>query len=189
MSMNDYWLEGRGERAETGVLLIHGLTGTPNEMRILARGLNNAGFTVYAVQLAGHCGTLNDLLESTWQEWLASVRAGADKLMVKVKKLIVGGLSMGAVLALALATERPQQIAGVMALSSTFRHDGWSMPKYTRLAFILPYLRMLGIGRQKCFTRSHLTVLKIRHFASVWSRRCMRVIVLRRDYPAIHSGL
>lgn len=83
MSMNDYWLEGRGERAETGVLLIHGLTGTPNEMRILARGLNNAGFTVYAVQLAGHCGTLNDLLESTWQEWLASVRAGADKLMVR----------------------------------------------------------------------------------------------------------
>ncbi|EPK3284638.1 TPA: alpha/beta fold hydrolase [Serratia marcescens] len=151
MSMNDYWLEGRGERAETGVLLIHGLTGTPNEMRILARGLNNAGFTVYAVQLAGHCGTLNDLLESTWQEWLASVRAGADKLMVKVKKLIVGGLSMGAVLALALATERPQQIAGVMALSTTFRHDGWSMPKYTRLAFILPYLRMLGIGRQKMF--------------------------------------
>ena len=98
------------------------------------------------------CGTLNDLLESTWQEWLASVRAGADKLMVKVKA-IVGGLSMGAVLALALATERPQQIAGVMALSSTFRHDGWSMPKYTRLAFILPYLRMLGIGRQKCFTK------------------------------------
>lgn len=55
-------------------------------MRILARGLNNAGFTVYAVQLAGHCGTLNDLLESTWQEWLASVRAGADKTHGKGKE-------------------------------------------------------------------------------------------------------
>lgn len=151
MSMNDYLLEGQGERAETGILLIHGLTGTPNEMRILARGLNSAGFTVYAVQLAGHCGTMDDLLESTWQDWLASVRAGADKLMPKVKKMIVGGLSMGSVLSLALAAERPEQIAGVMALSTTFRHDGWSMPKYTRLAFILPYLRMLGLGRKKMF--------------------------------------
>ncbi|MCT4715465.1 alpha/beta fold hydrolase [Enterobacteriaceae bacterium H18W14] len=151
MTMHDYLLEGQGERAETGILLIHGLTGTPNEMRILARGLNSAGFTVYAVQLAGHCGTMDDLLDSTWQDWLVSVRAGADKLSQRVNKLIVGGLSMGAVLALALAEERPEQIAGVMALSTTFRHDGWSMPKYTRMAFILPFLRMLGIGRSRMF--------------------------------------
>ena len=39
-----------------GVLLIHGLTGTPNEMRSVAAGLQRAGFTVAAVQLAGHCG-------------------------------------------------------------------------------------------------------------------------------------
>ena len=174
MSMNDYWLEGRGERAETGVLLIHGLTGTPNEMRILARGLNNAGFTVYAVQLAGHCGTLNDLLESTWQEWLASVRAGADKLMVKVKKLIVGGLSMGAVLALALATERPQQIAGVMALSSTFRHDGWACQNIPAWHLFYRIFGCSVLAVKKCFTRSHLAVLKMEALRKSMFRRCMR---------------
>ena len=31
-----------------GVLLVHGLTGTPTEMRFVARGLHNAGFTVHA---------------------------------------------------------------------------------------------------------------------------------------------
>lgn len=151
MTMNDYLLEGQGERAETGILLIHGLTGTPNEMRILARGLNNAGFTVYAVQLAGHCGTMDDLLHSDWEQWLESVRAGADRLALRVNKLIVGGLSMGSVLALALAEEHPEKIEGVMALSTTFRHDGWSMPKYTRMSFILPLMRALGIGRKKMF--------------------------------------
>ena len=37
-----YFLPGN----KNGVLLIHGLTGTPNEMRILANGLHKAGFTV-----------------------------------------------------------------------------------------------------------------------------------------------
>jgi alpha-beta hydrolase superfamily lysophospholipase len=40
-----------------GMLLIHGLTGTPLEMRLLGKGLNNAGFTVHGVQLAGRTGT------------------------------------------------------------------------------------------------------------------------------------
>ena len=31
-------------------------------MRMLGKGLNNAGFTVHGVQLPGHCGTVDDLL-------------------------------------------------------------------------------------------------------------------------------
>ena len=50
-----YFLPGN----KNGVLLIHGLTGTPNEMRILANGLHKAGFTVYAIQLAGRCRFIN----------------------------------------------------------------------------------------------------------------------------------
>ena len=131
MLADEYLLEGQGERARTGILLIHGLTGTPNEMRVLARGLHLQGYTVYAVKLAGHCGTLDDLVGTSWLDWLASVRRGADLLSRRVDRVVVGGLSMGAVLALALAQERPEHIAGVLALSPAFRHDGWSMPRYT----------------------------------------------------------
>lgn len=148
---NEYFLEGRGRRARTGVLLIHGLTGTPNEMRVLARGLHLLGYSVFAVQLAGHCGTQEDLVATTWLDWLASVRRGADILARQVDRLFVGGLSMGALLALALAQERPFHVAGVLALSPAFRHDGWSMPYYTRLSFLLPLLRGLGIGRGRVF--------------------------------------
>lgn len=151
MNMHDYWLDGKGERAGTGILLIHGLTGTPKEMKILAHGLNNAGFTVYALQLAGHCGTVDDLIDSSWEEWLESVRVAADKMAQHVTTILVGGLSMGAILALGLAEQRSEQIAGVIALSATFNHDGWSMPIYTKLAFILPLIRKLGFGRNQLF--------------------------------------
>ena len=149
---HEFLLEGRGANARTGVLLVHGLTGTPNEMRVLAKGLHKQGFTVYAVQLAGHCGTQDDLLATRWQDWYASVEAGADRLLARVDSLVVGGLSMGAVLSLALAQRRPQQVAGVCALSTIFRYDGWSMPVYTRLGtLLLPLFKALGIGRNRCF--------------------------------------
>lgn len=151
-TQHEYLLEGHGPLASTGVLLIHGLTGTPNEMRLIAKGLHRAGFTVLAVQLAGHCGTQDDLVATRWQDWVASVRRGADRLQQHTNgPLIACGLSMGAVLALALAIDRPQQVAGVVALSPTFRYDGWSMPAYTRLSFLLPLFRTLGIGRRSVF--------------------------------------
>lgn len=149
---NEFFMRGQGAAGRTGVLLVHGLTGTPNEMRLLARGLNRAGFTVYAVQLAGHCGDMEDLLATRWQDWYATVEAGAERLSSQVDRVVVAGLSMGAVLSLALAEERPELVAGVAALSVIFRYDGWSMPFYTRFGgFLLPIFRSLGIGRTKVF--------------------------------------
>lgn len=147
MTEHEFLLEG----GRTGVLLIHGLTGTPNEMRLFGRGLNKAGFTVYGVQLAGHCGTADDLVETRWQDWYASVCAAADKLREQVDHVFVAGLSMGALLALKLAADQPDRIAGVAALATMFRHDGWSMPFYTRFCFILPICKALGIGRKTMF--------------------------------------
>jgi carboxylesterase len=148
---NEFFLPGTGEAARCGVLLIHGLTGTPNEMRLLGKGLNRAGYTVYAVQLAGHCGTHDDLLRTRWQDWAQTVHEGAERLRGQVDRMFVVGLSMGAVLALELASEKPQMVSGVGALSTMFRYDGWSMPFYTRLSFLLKIFRLFGIGKKKLF--------------------------------------
>ena len=144
---NEFVLEG----GRIGVLLIHGLTGTPNEMRVVAKVLHRSGFTVFCVQLAGHCGSEEDLLATRWQDWYASVEVGAERLKTRVDHLLVGGLSMGALLALRLAAMRPDLINGVAAYATMFRHDGWSMPVFTRLAFLLPVFRALGIGRGRSF--------------------------------------
>lgn len=143
----DFYLEG----GPLGVLLIHGLTGTPMEMRLLGKGLNSAGFTVHGMQLAGHCGDTDDLLATGWRDWYASVEAAADALRSKVDHLFVGGLSMGALLALKLAAERPGQVAGVGVYGATFRYDGWSIPWLARLSFLLPFAKKVGLGRNRVF--------------------------------------
>lgn len=147
MTENEFLLEG----GRTGVLLIHGLTGTPNEMRMLAKGLNKAGHTVYGMQLAGHCGTDADLVATSWEDWYASVCAAADVLRARVDHFFVAGLSMGALLALKLAADQPDRVHGVGAMATMFRHDGWSMPFYTRFCFLLNIYKALGIGRTSCF--------------------------------------
>lgn len=151
MKDHAYLLPGQGDNGRVGVLLIHGLTGTPNEMRLIARGLQKQGFTVYALQLAGHCGDVDDLLATGWRDWMNSAREGARHLAAHTDRIIAVGLSMGALLALGLAEEKTPKLAGVVALSTTFRHDGWSMPFYTRFSFLLPLCRALGIGAKRVF--------------------------------------
>ncbi len=134
-----------------GILLIHGLTGTPSEMRFVGKALNRAGYTVLGMQLAGHCGTEADLLATGWRDWYASVREAADRLSTQVDRLFVGGLSMGALLALKLAVDRPTQVQGIALYGTTFAYDGWTIPPIARLAFLLPLVIRLGFGRKRRF--------------------------------------
>jgi carboxylesterase len=137
----------RGGRS--GVLLIHGLTGTPTEMRFVGNGLNRAGFTVLGMQLAGHCGDESDLLATGWHDWYASVVTAAARLQDQVDHLFVAGLSMGAVLALKYAIDRPHEVDGLGLYGTTFFHDGWATPMIGRFAFLLPLGMRLGIGRTR----------------------------------------
>lgn len=140
----------KGGRA--GVLLIHGLTGTPAEMQILGKGLHKAGFTVYGMQLAGHCGDEDDLLATNWHDWYDSVNRAADRLLQHVDTLFVGGLSMGAVLSLKLAADRPDDVKGVGVYGPTFSYDGWSIPRYIQKSvFLLKWFKTFGIFRKSVF--------------------------------------
>jgi carboxylesterase len=116
-----------------GFLLIHGLGGTPVEMRFVGIGLARAGFTVTCPQLAGHCGSFEDLRATGWRDWYASVEDAHGELRRSCKMVIVGGLSMGAVLALHLAAERPSEVHGVALFAPTLKVDGWGVPWYSVL--------------------------------------------------------
>jgi len=143
-------VEFRFEGGRSGVLLIHGLTGTPTEMRLVGKGLNRAGFSVYGMQLAGHCGDVDDLLATGWKDWYASVEAAAERFRNEVDHLFVAGLSMGAVLALKLAADHPDWVRGVGVYGATFRYDGWAIPWYgRRFSFLLPLIGRLGIGKRR----------------------------------------
>ena len=115
-----------------GILLIHGLGGTPVEMKTTARGFAKAGYTVSCCQLAGHCGTEDDLTATGWRDWLASVEAALDALHEKCDTVFTGGLSMGAMLALLAAARNPDKVDGVLCFAPTLWYDGFSLP-WTRI--------------------------------------------------------
>jgi carboxylesterase len=117
----------------TGVLLVHGLCGTPTEMRYIANGLARQGYTVHCPQLAGHCGTEADLKASTWQEWYKSAEQGLEAISKECDTVIVGGLSTGAVLALMLAANHAEKVKGLALYSPTLWLNGWQIPWYTSL--------------------------------------------------------
>jgi len=103
------------------------------------------------MQLAGHCGDLDDLVRTGWKDWYASVLEGVDRLRRDVDHCFVAGLSMGAVLALKAAADRPDDIAGVGVYGATFRYDGWNIPWYWRLSFLLPWFKRFNLFQDKTF--------------------------------------
>ncbi|MFI5336914.1 MAG: alpha/beta hydrolase [Opitutales bacterium] len=130
------FLPGTNGRA---LILIHGLTGTPNEMRFLAWFFQAQGYTVSCPRLANHGRSLSVLQATPWEEFYASVRAAHAKLRPDHAQIFVGGLSMGALLALLLADEFPASVAGVSCLSPTLFYDGWNVPWYNFLLHLAPW--------------------------------------------------
>lgn len=147
MTIPDHSLRYAGNR--TGFLLIHGLGGTPVELRLVARAIHRAGHTVHCPQLAGHCGTEADLLATNWRDWAGSVLAELDRMKQVCDRVIVGGLSMGAVMAIHIAAERPDDVDGLALYAPTLWYDGWSIPRY---AFLLKWLINTPLGRRYSFT-------------------------------------
>ena len=140
------------EGSRIGVLLIHGLTGTPKEMLTIAKRLHKYGFTVSCPVLAGHCGSKEDLLATNWHDWAASAEEGFFKLKEKTDLVFAGGISAGAVLCLYLAEKCPSVLSGMALYSITLKWDGWSIPKYS---FLLPYyLRLPYLGKRYHFVEA-----------------------------------
>lgn len=114
---------------KVGILLLHGLCGTPAEMRFVAMGLARGGYTVHVPQLAGH-GEENS---GRWQDWYVSARKALNEIRKECDTVIVGGLCMGAILGLHLAARNPGKVQGVSLFSPTLWMNGWAMPWTARL--------------------------------------------------------
>lgn len=104
-----------------GALLIHGFTATPECMTSLVEPLKEAGFRVEAPLLPGHGTTAEDLLKTTWQDWYGAVLAAFDHLKKKCGRVCVAGLSLGGILGLHLATERPVDRLALLATPVFFK--------------------------------------------------------------------
>jgi carboxylesterase len=136
---------GQGDR---GVLLLHGFTGSPFEMRLLGEELARRGFAVEGPLLAGHGAPTRDMRRAGWRDWLRTASEALDRLRTRVehRPVAIAGLSMGALLTLELARTRPDEIAAIACLAPAF----WLRPEaeaFSRLAARVPLLRNVALPK------------------------------------------
>jgi carboxylesterase len=99
-----------------GVLLIHGFTGAPPEMRPMGEYLNAHGFTISGPRLAGHGTNWHEMNRTRWQDWVASAGVALTQLQTRCRHVFVGGLSMGSLVTLYLGAHHPK-IAGLIPMA------------------------------------------------------------------------
>lgn len=102
------------------VMLVHGWTSTPYEMRVLGKELNAQGIAVDAPLLSGHGTRPQDLENVTWEQWVADVDRAYKRLRKQYTRVYVGGMSMGGNLALHVAQKNPD-VCGIILMSTPYR--------------------------------------------------------------------
>ncbi len=129
-SGHGFFFEGSSEK---GVLLIHGLTGAPVEMRFIGKALNRMGFTVYAPPLAGHCQDMAALEATKYEDWLDSLRAALQRLRQEVDEVYTAGICVGGALGLMLAHLEHPKISKSIVYSPTINYDGWNQTLFAKV--------------------------------------------------------
>ena len=127
---------GSGPDGRTGVLLVHGFTGTPMSMRPWGEHLATEGFTVRCPLLPGHGTRWEDCNASTHDQWTETAERVFDEMAAECDRVFVAGLSMGGTLATRLAQVRADDVAGLILVNPsllTQRLDAKLLPMLARV--------------------------------------------------------
>lgn len=108
-----YWFEGN----DIGCLLVHGFTGTPQNVRPLADYLARRGLAVSAPRMPGHGTTVADLDKTGPKDWLGAAERALGDLQERCSTVFVAGISMGGTITLELARRHPE-LAGVVVMAA-----------------------------------------------------------------------
>lgn len=108
-------LSHEGHRS-TGVLVLHGFTGNPSSMRIQAEAMVERGHHVELPRLPGHGTTIDDMLDTRWDDWTGEVADAYERLSRRVEAVVVMGLSMGGSLTLWTALQYPE-VRGIVCVN------------------------------------------------------------------------
>lgn len=103
-----------------GVLLIHGWTSTPYEVRRLGKYLNENGYTVYGPQLRGHGTISKDLENIRWTDWLEDAEIAFEKIKLECDQVFVGGTSIGANLGILLCSKN-KDVSGLVLMAAPYK--------------------------------------------------------------------
>jgi carboxylesterase len=125
-----------------GVLVLHGLTSSLASVTPVADRLARHGVPTVVPWLRGHGTRPEDLVGVTWRDWYADAAAALDSLLEQCAAAAVVGLSLGALVALHLAVERPERLRAVVAVAPALRQ---AHPLAPLVPFVAPFRRYLAV--------------------------------------------
>ena len=122
--------QGEMERFAAGrapcVVVMHGFGGTATDLGPLLDGLSRAGFAYDAALMPGH-GTRAELLqEQTFDAWVSAARSRAAAAAKTYGPIVLLGFSLGSLVAMQIASERPPWLAGLVVLGNALTLEAHS---------------------------------------------------------------
>ncbi|MEK6928676.1 MAG: alpha/beta fold hydrolase [Nanoarchaeota archaeon] len=136
--------------------LVHGYTGSPTDFRSLPENLHKQfNANVRVIRLAGHGTNIDELNDLTVEDFIRQVEKEIESDLHKGRKIVIGGISFGAQIALYIASKYP--VKGVFSVS---------VPYKMKFPFNIPFLGLLGLFKKKWRKRISKLELKLRKINS-----------------------
>ena len=170
------------DAGEIGILLCHGFTGSPQSMRPWAQALADAGHSVRLPLLPGHGTRWQDLNRTTWRQWYGHADAAFGELRARCRTVFAMGLSMGGALALRLAEEHGDGVAGVVAVNPYISQQHPLLPALPVMRWVVPtFPGVVGDIKKPGVTELGYTKVPLHALSSLMQFHAM----VRADLPRV----
>jgi carboxylesterase len=151
-----------------GVLLLHGFSSSLDTVSGLCLHLVEAGLPYRMPVLRGHGSTPEALKGVRARDWIDDAATALDDLLVEVESAVVVGLSMGGLVALTLAMERNEHLAGVITVAAALRFRD---PLAPLAQFLYPLVRRVKtppVPPDETYVSTNYTWVPTRSFAELY---------------------
>lgn len=136
-------------KGKMGVLLIHGFTSSPAELREIGEYLKSKNITCYCPLLPGHGTTPERLSLVKWYEWIESLHDSMELLKEHCDKIYIVGTSFGGNLTLCIA-DKYKEVSGIAVLGTPIK---FRKEKLGKTIFLI--LKSIKLFQRKYYPKSY----------------------------------
>ena len=164
------------EGGKTGLLMIHGFSSSPGELKYLINHFKKKGYTVSAPLMKGHGTIPEDLYVTNWEDWVKSVEDSLKELSREVNQIYIIGSSLGGNIALHLMSSniraKKYKVKGIVTLSTPI-----NFRRSRIIKTLLPVFKLIKHQQRKIFlgrrdrkatkNKAHYQVIPLRSLSQV----------------------
>lgn len=183
---------GSGQRADTAVLVMHGMTSSPQMVRPVADRIAEHGYAVSAPLLPGHGTTWQEMSRTRYADWLGAVVSALQGLRANHRTVVAFGVSMGGALITDVAARRPELVDGLVLVNPAFAATDWRLKVIPHLKHVVPVykglgddIRREGAPRELAYTMTPLKAFD--SFVEQWPRLVQELPEVRQPVLLVRS--